>query len=60
MYGRAYIKILFMMAQWDLGRTSTRYAIINNQITSPSFLREDSQQRTAELTIARRKRGRVV
>ena len=28
--------------------------------TSPSFLRADSQRSAAELTIARRKRGRVV
>ena len=29
----------------------------NNQTTRPRFLRADSQQGTAELTIARRKRG---
>ena len=34
--------------------------IINNWTTSPSFLRADSQRGAAELTIARRKRGRVV
>jgi len=32
----------------------------NNETTSPSFLRADSQQRTAKLTVARRKQGRVV
>ena len=31
-----------------------------NKTTSPSFLRADSQRGAAELTIARRKRGRVV
>ena len=34
--------------------------LFNNQTTSPSFLRADSQRGAAELTIARRKRGRVV
>ena len=33
---------------------------ITKKTTSPSFLRADSQRGTAELTIARRKRGRVV
>ena len=39
---------------------SLSYFLINNQTTSPSFLRADSQRGAAELTIARRKRGRVV
>ena len=34
--------------------------LFNNQTTSPSFLRADSQRGAAELTIARRKRGQVV
>ena len=38
---------------------ATHY-LFNNQTTSPSFLRADSQRGAAELTIARRKRGRVV
>ena len=36
------------------------HALINNYTTSPSFLRADSQRGAAELTIARRKRGRVI
>ena len=36
------------------------HTLFNNQTTSPSFLRADSQRGAAELTIARRKRGRVV
>ena len=34
--------------------------LTNNKTTSPSFLRADSQRGAAELTIGRRKRGRVV
>ena len=34
--------------------------VFNNYTTSPSFLRADSQWGAAELTIARRKRGRIV
>ena len=34
--------------------------LFNNKTTSPSFLRADSERGAAELTIARRKRGRVV
>ena len=39
----------------QLSRAITDYLTI-----SPSFLRADSQRGAAELTIARRKRGRVV
>ena len=39
---------------------SSIHGIINNKITSPSFLRADNQPGAAELTVARRKRGRVV
>ena len=35
-------------------------SLINNETTSTSFLRADSQRGAAELTIARRKRGQVV
>ena len=35
-------------------------ALINNWTMSPGFLRADSQRGAAELTIAHRKRGRVV
>ena len=27
-HGRAYLEISFMMAQWELGKTSARYVII--------------------------------
>ena len=36
------------------------FNLFNNKTTSPSFLRADSQRGAAELSIARRKRGRVI
>ena len=39
---------------------TTVCVLFNNKTTIPSFLRADSQRGAAELTIARRKRGRVV
>ena len=51
-------KILLQRLETSFGITDS--ALINNWTTSTSFLRADSQRGAAELTIARRKPGRVV
>ena len=42
-HGRAYIKILFMMTQWELGRTSVR--VMLKSIMGSQCMKRASQMR---------------